>query len=114
MRNPLFWINLQPIDCRPRTLLKNVWQRYIANMSVVELFLNQNAGINSIPATLDLLKRNIHRGGFLVNTLEYAALLQKGLIWALFFDKITGFSSSTLLKHWSTIDVFVKIFFSRT
>ena len=70
---------LQPIDCRPGTLLKNVWQRYLANMFVVELFSNQIAGINSRPAALDLLKRNICQVGFLVNTLEFTALPQKVL-----------------------------------
>ena len=65
--------------CRPGTLLKNVWQRYLGNMFGMELFLNQTAGINSIPATLDLLKRKLHQGGFLVNILEFTALLQKGL-----------------------------------
>ena len=67
------------IDCRPGTLLKNVWQRYLGNMYVVELFLNQIVVINSRPETLDLLKRNLHQGGFLVNILEFTALLQKGL-----------------------------------
>ena len=101
------------MDCRPGTLLKKVWQRYLANMFVVELFLNQIAGTNSRAATLDLLKRNLHQGGFLVNILEFTALLQKGLRWAPFFDKVIGFAGSTLLKHWSAIDLFVKIFFLR-
>ena len=77
MRSTLFLIKLQPIDCMPTTLLKNAWQRYLTAISVVALFFDQIAGINSRPATL--LKRSPHRGGFLVNTLEFSALLQKGL-----------------------------------
>ena len=61
----------------PTTLLKNVWQRYLTAIFVVELFFNQIVGINSRPATL--LKRSSRRGGFFVNTLEFSALLQKGL-----------------------------------
>ena len=72
-------IKLHPTDYGPGTFLKNVSQRYLANMFVVELFLNQIAGINSRPGTLDLLKRNLHQAGFLVNTLEFTALLQKRL-----------------------------------
>ena len=79
LRNPLFLIELQPIDSRPGTFLKNVWQRYLANMFVLKLFINPIARINSRPATLDLLKRNIRQGGFLVNILEFTALLQKVL-----------------------------------
>ena len=73
---------LQPTDCMPTTLIKNAWQRYLTAILVVELFFNQIAGINSRPATL--LKRSFCRGGFFVNTLEFSALLQKGLTWALF------------------------------
>ena len=68
---------MQPIDCMPTTLLKNAWQRYLTVIFVVQLFFNQIAGINSRPATL--LKRSLRRGGFFVNTLEFSALLQKGL-----------------------------------
>ena len=83
----------------------------LANMFVMELFLNQIAGINSRPTTIDLLKKNLHQGDFLVNILEFTALLQKGLRWPPFFDKVIGFAGSPLLKHWSTIDFFIKIFF---
>ena len=75
MRNALFLIKLQPINCMRTTLIKNTWQRYLTAIFVVELFFNQIAGINSRPATL--LKRSLRRG-FFVNTLEYSALLQKG------------------------------------
>ena len=68
---------MQPIDCMPTTLLKNAWQRYLTVIFVVQLFFNQIAGINSRPLTL--LKRSLRRGGFFVNTLEFSALLQKGL-----------------------------------
>ena len=61
----------------PTTLLKNFWQRYLAAKFVVELFFNQVAGINSRLAAL--LKRSLRGGGFFVNTLEFSALLQKGL-----------------------------------
>ena len=61
----------------PTTLLKNAWQRYLTAIFVVELFFNQTAGINSRPATL--LKRSLRQGAFFVNTLEFSALLQKGL-----------------------------------
>ena len=61
------------------TLLKNAWQRYLTAIFVVELFFNQIAEINSRPATL--LKRNLRRGGFFVNTLEFSALLQKVLTY---------------------------------
>ena len=77
MRSTLFLIKFQPIDCMPTTLLKNVWQRCLAAIFVVELFFNQIPGINSRPATL--LKRSLRRGGCFVNTLEFSALLQKGL-----------------------------------
>ena len=77
MRSTLFLIKLQPIDCMPTTLLKNAWQRYLTAIFVVELFFNQTAGINSRPATL--LKRSLRQGAFFVNTLEFSALLQKGL-----------------------------------
>ena len=77
MRCTLFLLKLQPIDCMPTTLLKNAWQRYLTAIFVVELFFNQVAGINSRPATL--LKRSLRRGGVFVNTLEFSALLQKGL-----------------------------------
>ena len=43
-------------------------------MLVAELFLNQIVGINSRP-----IERNLHQGSFLLNTLEFTALLQKGL-----------------------------------
>ena len=62
----------------PTTLLKNPWQRDVTAIFVVEFFFNQIAVINSRPATL--LKRSLCRGGFFVNTLEFSALLQKGLI----------------------------------
>ena len=61
----------------PTTLLKNAWQRYLTAIFVGELFFNQIAGINSRLATF--LKRTLHRGGYFVNTLEFSALLQKGL-----------------------------------
>ena len=77
MRSTLFLIKLQPIDCMPTTLLKNVWQRYLTAIFVAELFFNQIARINSRPATL--LKRSLRRGGVFVNTLEFSALLQKDL-----------------------------------
>ena len=60
-----------------KTLLKNACQRYLTAIFVVELFFNQIVGMNSRPATL--LKRSLRRGGFFVNTLEFSALLQKGL-----------------------------------
>ena len=65
-------------------------------MFVVELILNSIAGINSRPAVLDLLKRNVHQGGFLENILEFTALLQKGLRSAPIFDKVFGFAGATL------------------
>ena len=71
-------MKLQPIDCMRKTLLNNAWQRYLTAIFVVELFLNQIAGINSRPATL--LKRSLRGGGSFVNTLEFSTLLQKGLI----------------------------------
>ena len=77
MRNTLFLIKLQPIDCMAKTLLKIGWQRYLAAIFVVELFFNQIAGINSRPATLP--KTSLRGGGRFVNTLEFSALLQKGL-----------------------------------
>ena len=61
----------------PITLLKNAWKRYLRAIFLVELFFNQIAGINCRPATL--LKRILRRGGFFVNTLEFSAILQKGL-----------------------------------
>ena len=61
----------------PTTLLKNAWQRYLTAIFVVELFFNQIAGTNSRLATL--LKISLRRGGCFVNTLEFSALLQKGL-----------------------------------
>ena len=98
------------------TLLKDAWQRYLTAIFVVELFFNQIAGINSRSATL--LKRSLRRGGFFVNTLEFSALLQKGLTWALFssvFDKIAGFILQGLnfTKTFSIIDFSLKIFFLR-
>ena len=77
MTSTLFLIKLQPIDCMSTTLLKNAWQKYFTAIFVVEHFFNQIAGKNSRPATL--LKRSLRRGGFFVNTLEFSALLQKGL-----------------------------------
>ena len=104
---------LQPTDCLVTTLLKHAWQRYLTAIFVVELFFNQIAGINSRTATL--LKRSLRRGGFFVNTLEFSALLQKGLTWALFssvFDKIASFvlQGLNLIKTFSIIDFFLKIF----
>ena len=83
---------------------------------MVELFFNQIAGINSRPATL--LKISLRWGGFSVNTLEFSALLQTGLTWALLsstFDKISGFVLQGLnfIKTFSIIDFFLKIFFLR-
>ena len=77
MRSTLFLIKLHPINCMPTTLLENAWQRYLTAIFVVELFFNQIARINSRPATL--VKRSLHQGIFFVNTLEFSALLQKGL-----------------------------------
>ena len=50
---------------------------YLTDIFVVELFLNEIAGIHSTLATL--LKRSHHRGGFLVNALEFSVFPQKGL-----------------------------------
>ena len=61
----------------PTTLLENAWQRYLPVIFVVELFFNQIARISSRLATL--VKRSLHQGSFFVNTLEFSALLQKGL-----------------------------------
>ena len=65
------------MDYIATTLLRNAWQRYLAAIFVMELFFNQIAGINSRLATL--LKRSFRQGGCFVNTLEFSALLEKGL-----------------------------------
>ena len=82
---------IKGITVKPRRKFTEIlkigtWENPCQKTPVMESVFNKITGMDSRPAFF--LKRNFHPGRFPVNTLEFSALFQSGLLWTLILIKL--------------------------